>query len=185
MRKVHWTTSNLALYYCRAGARAPPSGGYLNFVMITFSKEGRGWKVGGTVTRLGGHSLRMPPLGAGPVLLCCKLKLSGHIMIFFFTYSIGLFFQRSEIINSVIIHSMVSIVVPFSLPSLIYIYLCAQVKSDYMMEIADQIDQDIALKLGCLEIRYVWYTVYTAQRFGVSNSSKNLEKNRLLLLQKH
>ncbi len=97
-------------------------------------------------------------------------------MIFFFTYSIGLFFQRSEIINSVIIHSMVSIVVPFSLPSLIYIYLCAQVKSDYMMEIADQIDQDIALKLGCLEIRYVWYTVYTAQRFGVSNSSKNLEK---------
>lgn len=28
-----------------------------------------------------------------------------------------------------------------------------QVKSDYMLEIADQVDQDIALKLGCLEIR--------------------------------
>ncbi len=28
---------------------------------ITFSKEGRGWKVGGTVTRLGGHGPRMPP----------------------------------------------------------------------------------------------------------------------------
>ncbi len=37
---------------------------------ITFSKEGGGWKVGGTVTRLGGggggHGPRMPPLGAGP-----------------------------------------------------------------------------------------------------------------------
>ncbi len=33
---------------------------------ITFSKEGRGWKVGGTVTRLGGHSPRMPPLGTSP-----------------------------------------------------------------------------------------------------------------------
>ncbi len=32
---------------------------------ITFSKEGRGWKLGGTVTRLGGHGPRMPPLGAG------------------------------------------------------------------------------------------------------------------------
>lgn len=29
----------------------------------------------------------------------------------------------------------------------------SQVKSDYMLEIADQVDQDIALKLGCLEIR--------------------------------
>ncbi|XP_041044946.1 protein tyrosine kinase 2aa isoform X4 [Carcharodon carcharias] len=28
-----------------------------------------------------------------------------------------------------------------------------QVKNDYMMDIADQVDQDIALKLGCLEIR--------------------------------
>lgn len=28
-----------------------------------------------------------------------------------------------------------------------------QVKSDYMSEIADRVDQDIALKLGCLEIR--------------------------------
>nr|BAB24058.1 unnamed protein product [Mus musculus] len=28
-----------------------------------------------------------------------------------------------------------------------------QVKSDYMQEIADQVDQEIALKLGCLEIR--------------------------------
>ncbi|TRY66897.1 hypothetical protein DNTS_028506, partial [Danionella cerebrum] len=31
--------------------------------------------------------------------------------------------------------------------------VCAQVKSDYMMEIADRADQEIALKLGCLEIR--------------------------------
>uniref|UniRef100_A0A8C1MA28 non-specific protein-tyrosine kinase n=1 Tax=Cyprinus carpio TaxID=7962 RepID=A0A8C1MA28_CYPCA len=37
-------------------------------------------------------------------------------------------------------------------PTLNYFY--HQVKSDYMMEIADQIDQDVALKLGCLEIRY-------------------------------
>uniref|UniRef100_A0A8C1L3R1 Focal adhesion kinase 1 n=1 Tax=Cyprinus carpio TaxID=7962 RepID=A0A8C1L3R1_CYPCA len=36
-------------------------------------------------------------------------------------------------------------------PTLNYFY--HQVKSDYMMEIADQVDQDIALKLGCLEIR--------------------------------
>uniref|UniRef100_A0A671QH25 Focal adhesion kinase 1 n=1 Tax=Sinocyclocheilus anshuiensis TaxID=1608454 RepID=A0A671QH25_9TELE len=36
-------------------------------------------------------------------------------------------------------------------PTLSYFY--HQVKSDYMMEIADQIDQDIALNLGCLEIR--------------------------------
>uniref|UniRef100_A0A673MYP9 non-specific protein-tyrosine kinase n=1 Tax=Sinocyclocheilus rhinocerous TaxID=307959 RepID=A0A673MYP9_9TELE len=36
-------------------------------------------------------------------------------------------------------------------PTLNYFY--HQVKSDYMMEIADQIDQDIALNLGCLEIR--------------------------------
>lgn len=28
-----------------------------------------------------------------------------------------------------------------------------QVKHDYMLEIADQVEQDIALKLGCLEIR--------------------------------
>lgn len=31
----------------------------------------------------------------------------------------------------------------------------AQVKNDYMLEIANQVDQDIALKLGCLEIRWV------------------------------
>ncbi|XP_030639160.1 focal adhesion kinase 1 isoform X1 [Chanos chanos] len=36
-------------------------------------------------------------------------------------------------------------------PTLNYFY--HQVKSDYMMEIADQVDQDVALKLGCLEIR--------------------------------
>lgn len=36
-------------------------------------------------------------------------------------------------------------------PSLNYLY--HQVKSDYMQQIADQVDQDIALKLGCLEIR--------------------------------
>uniref|UniRef100_A0A8C9C4Y6 Focal adhesion kinase 1 n=1 Tax=Phocoena sinus TaxID=42100 RepID=A0A8C9C4Y6_PHOSS len=35
-------------------------------------------------------------------------------------------------------------------PTLNFFY---QVKSDYMLEIADQVDQDIALKLGCLEIR--------------------------------
>ncbi|KAI1243658.1 hypothetical protein IHE44_0001293 [Lamprotornis superbus] len=29
----------------------------------------------------------------------------------------------------------------------------SQVKNDYMLEIADQVDQEIALKLGCLEIR--------------------------------
>ncbi len=33
---------------------------------ITFSKEGRGWKVGGTVTHLGGYGPQMPPLGANP-----------------------------------------------------------------------------------------------------------------------
>lgn len=31
--------------------------------------------------------------------------------------------------------------------------LLLQVKSDYMSEVADRVDQDIALKLGCLEIR--------------------------------
>ncbi|XP_072426017.1 focal adhesion kinase 1 isoform X13 [Chiloscyllium punctatum] len=36
-------------------------------------------------------------------------------------------------------------------PSLNFFY--QQVKNDYMMDIADQVDQDIALKLGCLEIR--------------------------------
>ncbi|XP_062848512.1 focal adhesion kinase 1 isoform X2 [Trichomycterus rosablanca] len=36
-------------------------------------------------------------------------------------------------------------------PALNYFY--HQVRSDYMMEVADQVDQDIALKLGCLEIR--------------------------------
>ncbi|XP_019513383.1 PREDICTED: focal adhesion kinase 1 isoform X11 [Hipposideros armiger] len=36
-------------------------------------------------------------------------------------------------------------------PTLNFFY--QQVKSDYMLEIADQVDQDTALKLGCLEIR--------------------------------
>ncbi|XP_032415167.1 focal adhesion kinase 1-like isoform X2 [Xiphophorus hellerii] len=36
-------------------------------------------------------------------------------------------------------------------PSLNYLY--HQVKSDYMQHLADQVDQDVALKLGCLEIR--------------------------------
>uniref|UniRef100_A0A3Q3QGC2 Focal adhesion kinase 1 n=1 Tax=Monopterus albus TaxID=43700 RepID=A0A3Q3QGC2_MONAL len=36
-------------------------------------------------------------------------------------------------------------------PSLNYLY--HQVKSDYMQHIADQVEQDVALKLGCLEIR--------------------------------
>ncbi|XP_047277991.1 focal adhesion kinase 1 isoform X20 [Homo sapiens] len=36
-------------------------------------------------------------------------------------------------------------------PTLNFFY--QQVKSDYMLEIADQVDQEIALKLGCLEIR--------------------------------
>ncbi|XP_033011813.1 focal adhesion kinase 1 isoform X15 [Lacerta agilis] len=36
-------------------------------------------------------------------------------------------------------------------PTLNFFY--QQVKNDYMIEIADQVDQEIALKLGCLEIR--------------------------------
>ncbi|XP_037532323.1 focal adhesion kinase 1, partial [Nematolebias whitei] len=36
-------------------------------------------------------------------------------------------------------------------PSLNYLY--HQVKRDYMQQIADKMDQDVALKLGCLEIR--------------------------------
>ncbi|XP_069051232.1 focal adhesion kinase 1 isoform X16 [Lepisosteus oculatus] len=36
-------------------------------------------------------------------------------------------------------------------PTLNYFY--QQVRNDYMLEIADQVDQEIALKLGCLEIR--------------------------------
>ncbi|KAG7254182.1 hypothetical protein CRUP_004632, partial [Coryphaenoides rupestris] len=36
-------------------------------------------------------------------------------------------------------------------PSLNYLY--HQVKSDYMHQLADHADQDVALKLGCLEIR--------------------------------
>ncbi|XP_014867517.1 PREDICTED: focal adhesion kinase 1 isoform X12 [Poecilia mexicana] len=36
-------------------------------------------------------------------------------------------------------------------PSLNYLY--HQVKRDYMQHLADQVDQDVALKLGCLEIR--------------------------------
>lgn len=41
-----------------------------------------------------------------------------------------------------------------------------QVKNDYMLEIADQVDQDIALKLGCLEIR--WVLPYTALQLHYS-----------------
>ncbi len=33
---------------------------------ITFSKEGVGWKVRGTITRFGGHGPPMPPLGTWP-----------------------------------------------------------------------------------------------------------------------
>lgn len=29
----------------------------------------------------------------------------------------------------------------------------SQVKNDYMIEIGEQVEQDVALKLGCLEIR--------------------------------
>ncbi len=36
---------------------------------ITFSKEERGWKVGGTVTRLGGTARECPPPGAGAACL--------------------------------------------------------------------------------------------------------------------
>uniref|UniRef100_A0A8C1NTX3 Focal adhesion kinase 1 n=1 Tax=Cyprinus carpio TaxID=7962 RepID=A0A8C1NTX3_CYPCA len=36
-------------------------------------------------------------------------------------------------------------------PTLSYFY--QQVKNDYMLEVADQVEQEIALKLGCLEIR--------------------------------
>uniref|UniRef100_A0A8C5ADY7 non-specific protein-tyrosine kinase n=1 Tax=Gadus morhua TaxID=8049 RepID=A0A8C5ADY7_GADMO len=36
-------------------------------------------------------------------------------------------------------------------PSLNYLY--HQVKSDFMLQLADHVDQDVALKLGCLEIR--------------------------------
>lgn len=36
----------------------------------------------------------------------------------------------------------------------------SQVKNDYMLEIADQVDQDIALKLGCLEIRWVQPSIF-------------------------
>uniref|UniRef100_A0A671LEV8 Focal adhesion kinase 1 n=1 Tax=Sinocyclocheilus anshuiensis TaxID=1608454 RepID=A0A671LEV8_9TELE len=43
-------------------------------------------------------------------------------------------------------------------PTLNYFY--HQVKSDYMMGIADHIDQDVALKLGCLEIRYTEVNVF-------------------------
>uniref|UniRef100_A0A673N3V1 Focal adhesion kinase 1 n=1 Tax=Sinocyclocheilus rhinocerous TaxID=307959 RepID=A0A673N3V1_9TELE len=43
-------------------------------------------------------------------------------------------------------------------PTLNYFY--HQVKSDYMMEIADHIDQVVALKLGCLEIRYTEVNVF-------------------------
>uniref|UniRef100_A0A9J8CA61 non-specific protein-tyrosine kinase n=1 Tax=Cyprinus carpio carpio TaxID=630221 RepID=A0A9J8CA61_CYPCA len=38
-------------------------------------------------------------------------------------------------------------------PTLSYFY--QQVKNDYMLEVADQVEQEIALKLGCLEIRFV------------------------------
>lgn len=34
-----------------------------------------------------------------------------------------------------------------------FLFVLLQVKNDYMVEIADQVDQEIALKLGCLEIR--------------------------------
>ena len=35
-----------------------------------------------------------------------------------------------------------------------------QVKSDFMLQLADHVDQDVALKLGCLEIRFavLWMT---------------------------
>lgn len=40
--------------------------------------------------------------------------------------------------------------------------LVIQVKSDYMHHIADQVDQDVALKLGCLEIRWdLWIVLLT------------------------
>uniref|UniRef100_A0A672HME0 non-specific protein-tyrosine kinase n=1 Tax=Salarias fasciatus TaxID=181472 RepID=A0A672HME0_SALFA len=35
-----------------------------------------------------------------------------------------------------------------------------QVKNDYMTEIGDQVEQDVALKLGCLEIRYKMFRIY-------------------------
>uniref|UniRef100_A0A3B4Z483 Focal adhesion kinase 1-like n=1 Tax=Stegastes partitus TaxID=144197 RepID=A0A3B4Z483_9TELE len=38
-------------------------------------------------------------------------------------------------------------------PDLAINFTCCSVKSDYMQHIADQVDQDVALKLGCLEIR--------------------------------
>lgn len=38
------------------------------------------------------------------------------------------------------------------------IIIIFQVKSDYMQNIADQVDQDVALKLGCLEIRWDKHT---------------------------
>lgn len=34
-----------------------------------------------------------------------------------------------------------------------FVIIFVKVKSDYMQHIADQVDQDVALKLGCLEIR--------------------------------
>lgn len=35
-----------------------------------------------------------------------------------------------------------------------FVIIFVKVKSDYMQHIADQVDQDVALKLGCLEIRW-------------------------------
>uniref|UniRef100_A0A8K9UEU8 non-specific protein-tyrosine kinase n=1 Tax=Oncorhynchus mykiss TaxID=8022 RepID=A0A8K9UEU8_ONCMY len=51
-------------------------------------------------------------------------------------------------------------------PTLNYFY--HQVKSDYMLEVADRVDQDIALKLGCLEIRMFHFS-YPQSLFVVSN----------------
>lgn len=39
------------------------------------------------------------------------------------------------------------------IPERLIVLMCPQVKNDYMTEIGDQVDQDVALKLGCLEIR--------------------------------
>uniref|UniRef100_A0A8C2J640 non-specific protein-tyrosine kinase n=1 Tax=Cyprinus carpio TaxID=7962 RepID=A0A8C2J640_CYPCA len=65
-------------------------------------------------------------------------------------------------------------------PTLSYFY--QQVKNDYMLEVADQVEQEIALKLGCLEIR----RFYREMRGNALDKKSNYELleflNRYLML---
>lgn len=44
---------------------------------------------------------------------------------------------------------------------LLLLLLLLQVRSDYMKELAESIDTDVAIKLGCIEMRYILWSLLT------------------------